>query len=247
MTNKELITNLEKLGLHKQAISVYLAVVSHTQLNANDIARKTGLPRSTVYLQSEKLIHQGLLTSNIQNKTKYFTATSPQVLVNIAKSQLMTAESIIPSLRELSRESGITRPNTTLFVGKSAVRNTLNEFLLFASENETTIFSITHHDILKVFPRFFPKWIKKREQLKVPTQIISVQASSIDNSFKSTQHKEVHFLPANFSYEGAMKISGDKILFISLDPSNLHAVQVNSWIISKMCRSFFRYIWTTTK
>ena len=246
MTNSDLERNLKEIGMHEQAVRVYLSVVKNVQLNANEIAKETGLPRSTVYLQSDNLVREGLLSSSRQNKTRYFTATPPQVLLDAAQKRLTVVESLIPSLRELSRGGKVSKPSSVLFVGKKSVRNALEDLLLVAAKDGNSIFSITHHDILKVFPRFFPAWIRKREQLKISTQIIGVQDSKENTSFKPTPLKEVRFLPRNFSYDGAFKIAGDRILFVSLDPHNLYAVQVDSPIMSKMCRTFFRYMWETT-
>jgi sugar-specific transcriptional regulator TrmB len=246
MTDLELRTKLEELGFHKQAILVYLSVLKNVQMNANSIAKDTGLPRSTVYLQTNNLIHQGLLASNLQNKTRYFTATPIKTLVDIAEKQLDTAQTLIPHLKELSHEAGISRPSTTLFVGKQAIRNVLDELLDYAKRHKETVFNINKKEMFELFPRFYSDWIKRRERMKIFTQIIAENDSKPHKDYSNTQWKEVHFLPKNFIYDGILKIVGDRILFISLDSKEVHAVQVDSPIIARMCRTLFQYMWSTT-
>lgn len=246
MTESSIKSALGSLHIHPQAAEVYLSVLKNTQSNANEIARDTGLPRSTVYLQTENLVHQGLLVSAKQNKTKFFTAASPKTLVDIAKRQLETSESLVPSLQELAKNSRVQKPFTTLYVGKSAVRNLLEDFLLYAKEKKATIFSLTDSQVITTFPKFFPAWVNKRESFQVHTQIMAVTQENPGEVFLvNTKYKSIRFLPKSFEYEGMFKIADDKILFISLDRKNIYAVEVKSKIIARMCRVFFQYMWAS--
>ncbi len=243
MTSKELQQHLLEIGFHPQAVLVYLSVLKHVQCSANDIAKDTGLPRSTVYLQVDNLVRQGILINYQHNKTRYVTAAPVQTLVDIAQKKLTVTTSLIPSLKELSRDTAVGKPLTQLFIGKNAIRNALEDFLSYAQEYKSTIFSITDNRIITLFPRFFPIWIQKREDRKIMTQIIATEGSRSSTGFISTKYKEIRFLNKNFTYEGIVKIANDRILFISLESKSPHAILIESKTISSLCLAFFRFMW----
>lgn len=65
---------LKQLGLEEKEIEIYLACLSKQFNTPTDIAKQSGIKRSTVYFYLEKLIDKGLITYNIRGTKKYIKA-----------------------------------------------------------------------------------------------------------------------------------------------------------------------------
>ncbi|HIJ10806.1 TPA: hypothetical protein HA278_01990, partial [Candidatus Woesearchaeota archaeon] len=101
---------LEDIGLSKNEIKVYFALLELHQSSATPIVKKSGIPNSKIYPTLEKLIGRGLVSFVIKNNVKYFHAADPQNLIEFLSKKQQSIEEqkdeieqIIPQL-ELKRQ-----------------------------------------------------------------------------------------------------------------------------------------------
>lgn len=83
---------LQKIGFSDKEGRVYLAVLSLGQGDVTDIARKSSLKRSIVYVLLEKLLKAGAVSTVPGTKIKRYIASDPAIV-------LQQSESAISSLR----------------------------------------------------------------------------------------------------------------------------------------------------
>src|SRR3990167_7373675 len=81
----EIKNHLEKLGLSQDGVLIYLKVLELGSTTILTIARKTRIPRTTVYLLIDELVSKGLIKITIKGKKKYYIPTSPKELLELAK------------------------------------------------------------------------------------------------------------------------------------------------------------------
>ena len=72
---------LEQIGLSRNEIKAYFALLELEQASATPIVKKSGIPNSKVYLTLDKLIKKGLVSYVIKNNAKYFQASDPKNLI----------------------------------------------------------------------------------------------------------------------------------------------------------------------
>lgn len=91
-----------------------------------DLARKSGLKRPTVYLHLDELLKQGLAEHILLNDKKYYCTVNPHVLEERLKKNLSTLQSEIPKLLAL-RADTMGKPQVRVFEGEEGVKQVYHE------------------------------------------------------------------------------------------------------------------------
>lgn len=119
--------DLKQLGLSDKEAKVYLAVLELGPSTAIQIAQKAEINRPTSYVQIERLMKRGLMSSQARGKKTYFAAESPERLQELVrKNQLEIAEQskrlteILPELQDLFA-SAQERPKVRFYEGKDGI------------------------------------------------------------------------------------------------------------------------------
>ena len=120
--------HLQNLSLSKKEARVYLALLELGPSTVQEIARKTGLVRTTVYNQIKTLIEKGLLTGMFQGKKRLIIGQNPNRLLSNLRFQKKELEEqerilkdIIPDLKGLINLSKGS-PKIRTFIGKEGIR-----------------------------------------------------------------------------------------------------------------------------
>ena len=85
---------LQQLGLSDKEAKTYLASLELGPVSVQEIAKKSGLKRPTVYFAIEQLIKMGLMSSFEKGKKRYFSAESPERLVSLITAQKRKATAL---------------------------------------------------------------------------------------------------------------------------------------------------------
>ncbi len=117
---------LASLGIEEKSAKVYLAGLALGTTSVQDLARKSGLKRPTVYLHLDELVKQGLFEHISLNNKKYYRAVNPQLLEERLKKNLATFQHEMPSLVALG--VGATgKPQVQVFEGEEGLQQVYGE------------------------------------------------------------------------------------------------------------------------
>jgi sugar-specific transcriptional regulator TrmB len=78
---------LEKLGLDKEQQSIYLELSRFSEITVVKLSRIVKIPRSSLYIELDKLIQKGLVVAYKENKTTVYKVTSPESVKSILVSE----------------------------------------------------------------------------------------------------------------------------------------------------------------
>lgn len=92
---------LESYGLAQKEISVYLELLPLGSVRLNEVSKRLGYPRSTVYHILEYLVNKGLVASIIKKGVTYYSASDPDKLKDQLIEKQKLIETILPQLRSL--------------------------------------------------------------------------------------------------------------------------------------------------
>ena len=92
---------LESYGLGQKEIAVYLELLPLGSVRLNEISKRLGYPRSTVYHILEYLINKGLVASIINKGVTYYNATDPDKLRDQLVEKQKLIETVLPELKSL--------------------------------------------------------------------------------------------------------------------------------------------------
>src|SRR3989338_9632805 len=119
---------LEQIGLSRNEIKVYFALLELDQSSATPIVKKADIPNSKVYPTIEKLIKKGLVSYVIKNNVKYFQASDPHNLIELLGNkekqiiqQKKEIEELIPQI-ELKRKLAKEKQEATIYEGLDGIK-----------------------------------------------------------------------------------------------------------------------------
>jgi DNA-binding MarR family transcriptional regulator len=102
MADKKLVDFISKLGVDPEAARVYLGLAGAGALTAQEIAKHTGIPKTTVYRRTEELISLGIVEEQIDEYKKRYLATNPNLLGLLVTKKEEEAKQLRSQLPEVA-------------------------------------------------------------------------------------------------------------------------------------------------
>jgi HTH-type transcriptional regulator, sugar sensing transcriptional regulator len=124
---------LQEIGLNEKEAAIYLALLEVDNASVIDVAKKTKINRSTVYVVLEGLMKKGLVSETQIGKKVHYQAEPPERLETFVERQKVVFEErsrrlkdIIPQIKTVQRESG-ERPVVKYFQGKEGIHSSMED------------------------------------------------------------------------------------------------------------------------
>lgn len=124
---------LQEIGLNEKEAALYLALLQVDAASVIDLAKKTSINRSTVYVVLEGLMKKGLVSETQIGKKVHYQAEPPERLETFVERQKAILEEqqkrlkdIIPQIKSVQREAG-ERPVVKYFEGKEGILSSVEE------------------------------------------------------------------------------------------------------------------------
>ena len=118
---------LKEIGLTEGEIKVYLALLELGSPTTGPIIESSGIARSIIYHILDKLMHKGLVSYVIKEKTKYFQAAEPAKLLEYIderevrlENDRKVVERLLPEL--ILKQSEAKKSATNMYFGFKGIR-----------------------------------------------------------------------------------------------------------------------------
>ena len=242
---------LEEIGLTKGEIKVYLALLKLGGTTTGKIIEEAQISSGKIYEILEKLIRKGLASYTIKEKTKYFSAASPNRILDYlhekekdlkAKEEKLTKE--LPSLLSIEK-AGKKEYETNLFKGVKGMQTAIFEALEDLTEKgEVLAMGIISHK-KEQYNLLWQRWHKERINKKIICEaIFSDEDTNYFKAFKKMRFTEVKVLTG--ITPSAIDIIGKRVLIFTYgeEPSCL-SIKNNE--IAQSFTSFFETLWRIAK
>lgn len=241
--------NLQQLGLSDKEAKTYLASLGLGSASVQEIAKKAGLKRPTVYFAIEQLIKKGLMSFFEKGKKRFFSAESPERLVSLISAQKRKAQSleeslqkVLPGLNDVFDLTG-EKPRVRFFEGKEGLKVLQEDFLKSNVKNLENIYP--RDDFIKVFSeaerkKYVASLIKKKVRVRTIYTSKSKPVQLISNPYaerKFVSHEK-------FPFSADITIYGNKVA-IGTFKGKLVGVIIESKEIAETLRLVFNLAWKT--
>jgi sugar-specific transcriptional regulator TrmB len=243
-----LINQLVEYGLNENESRVYTVLLEEIEATAFVIAAKASIPRTTTYATLELLKKKGLISSSKKNGVLYFTPENVGRLNSILEEKKEILNSILPQLEALTG-TGRFQPNVKMFVGKKAVKAMLDDVLeVLKKDKIRTLYAVSHPVILEFLPKYFKRWLEKRESLGVNTQLLMQKSSEGQSALLDKNSlRQVRYMPSQFIFDATVNIYGKKVSFLALREGEIYGVLIESETIVNIIRNLFLFAWDNAK
>ncbi|MEK7118628.1 MAG: helix-turn-helix domain-containing protein [Patescibacteria group bacterium] len=242
---------LEELGFSDKEATVYLALLQFDNASPAQIAEKTRLNRSTVYVVLESLEKKGLASETNVGKTVHYQAAAPERLETFVEQQQLKLEEmgrrlkdIIPQIKSVGREFG-ERPVVKFLDGKdAALKNNLDFFESY--DQKGTAYFFFNRDLIEEI--FTPKELEAVQKIRPKKTIrgksIYVSSQTILPSNELTERKKVD--KDKYPVTCDMSIYEDRVQIVTLGKS-VSTIYIKSRDVAETLKSLFRLAFENLK
>lgn len=243
---------LESIGLSKNEIKIYLALLELGSTTTGAIIKKTGTHTSKVYDGLERLADKGLVTHVIIANTKHFKAVDPDRLLDFLddkkkkiKDQEKEISKILPELK-LKQTFGVDETEAEIFKGWKGIETVFNEGIKVMSKNDIWyVLGAYAGEDKERTNTLITKIIKKCEKKKMKWKIIYNESAR--DTFQYEQQSPItenKFLAQETP--ATINIYKD-VIFIALWIKDPIAFRVKNQKVADSFRNYFKFMWTIAK
>lgn len=246
---------LEQLGLAPSEIQVYVALLELDSAVVTDIARKSGINRTSCYDVLDNLVEKGLVSKFKKKKKIHFTAGDPRHLISYLDREKEEAHKAIENKKKLVHEvlpelmSKInprsTKPKVSFYEGEKGMREAYEDTLTSKSEILAFANVATMHEGL---PKFFPEYYKRRSEAQIDIKaIMPDNAASRDRASKDAQERRQSIIlpDKSHTFTPEVNIYNDKMLVASWKEKM--AVIIESKELADLMRLNYTLLWKALK
>lgn len=245
-------TQLQQLGLTEGESKVYEALLNLGPSTVGPIVKKSGIAYSNVYEVLERLIHKGLVSFIMKEKTKHFQAVEPTRIKDYLDKQeaeleknKATFEKLLPELNKIKLFVG-KKEETEIFLGEKGLMTAYELLLKDAIKGEHILFFYVHD----------PAYYEQAERLYVKTWHLlkksGITAEGIANQeYKQTKlakksPKLIRQKYVSFPVPGNIDIFRDKVLIVTWREKPI-GILIQSQEIADNFRAYFESVWKVAK
>lgn len=235
---------LTNIGLTEKEARVYLACIEKASSPVSEVARRAAINRVTCYDILEKLKKKGLVSYFTKQKIKYFTATSPEILVDEYEKRSNDLRASLPEFKRITGETH--HPRIRYFEGIEGIKAIYADTL--TSKSDILNFS-NSHEIRTIWPKYDKEYVEKRAKKKIYLRGISPKdpEGEIVKAENKKYFREIRLIDRDqFDFSNEINVYDDKVAIISLK-NELIGMIIESHEIANSQRAIFNMCWQLTE
>lgn len=232
---------VKTFGLSESTAMVYMALLSSRQANVSQIARASGLRRTTVYPHLEDLRVRQFITEVKKGRRATYTATPPQTLLEMAEAQVGSFGRTLPQLLAISQASP-EKPRVRYYEGIDGIKSVFADTL----QNGQEIVGWSDYEYsMKRLPNYFEQYAEERARRDVVYKVIARDTpAGRDRASKANRHlREVKFSHGP-GIETDLYIYDNRVAHVNFQSSNMFAVIIEDGKIATTLRAIWRQAWS---
>lgn len=230
---------LQKIGLSPNESKCYLTLLKIGSASANEISRKSGIHRVSVYDALRGLSEKGLISQITKANKLLFEAGTPERILEMIKqkeNQLNEIKDIVPSLI-LDFNMAKEKQEVHSFKGIQGIKNILAEML--KSRTEILDFG-AEYKIKDFLPHDYPRWDKERILNGIDMRIV---ANMRIKPVKIPLTK-VRYIPSEFNSSVSTYIFDYKVAMIMWVEKPI-GILIEHKLVYDSYKNYFEYLWRT--
>ena len=245
---------LEKIGLSKAEIKVYISLLELGSVPSGKIVKETDFRKSTVYESIRRLQEKGLVSYVIKEGIKYFEATEPERILEFIQEQKRklneTEDKAKELITELKKGFDALKPHAEahVLVGIEGFKTMRRDVLRNAKGEHLLIGAISREN--EVIPGFFEEWNKQRQKNKIYLKILH-KASAREKAMTKKEfvgkYFETRFIPEELEGPAVINIYGDRVVNLVWKNNYPICFMLINKEIADAHRKYFEYLWKLAK
>lgn len=241
--------DLKKIGLEEKEAKVYLAVLEFGPCNIQNLTKKSGIKRSTVYEMLKNLKNQGLISETTMGKRKLILAADPTNLKRNIKAKEQLLNSILPDLMSINNANPI-KPKIIFYEGVEGHKEIYKETLM--AKNKTAYWISPKTVQMETIGEDFLDWyIVERQKKNIWIKLIQKTAEDtpykyIDPKKHERELRDVRSAPSEINLPNTIIIYDSKVAIMSSRKEGFGFV-IESNDYAQTMKTFYELLWKVSK
>jgi len=237
---------LMELGLARNEVKVYMALLKTGECTVTEIVKKTRLYSANVYGALRSLQSKSMVSAIKHDRKSFYRAIDPNRLFDIIDGRRLDLEQVSPHLEKLYKSKKSEREVITL-TGISGVRFHFNDILSVNKEvctmgSSLQIFSVMQHRAVKLVNQLKKEGIKVNG-IFVDKPEVRVQVKDMKNVLPNAN---VRFYDQKYFSPVAFTTYGDRLVQIIWEDEPL-VIIIKDRCVAKAFRNYFDMLWKVSK
>ena len=237
---------LEEIGLTKNEIKVYLALLKLGKTTSWKLTKETGIQVSALYYCLDNLIKKGLASYIMIANKKHFQAASPEQLIQLVENRKKQLEIMLPELKAIEKTSE-ERIETNVYEGYKGFKGIYDRLLRVLKKSDAyyvfgarQIGDKTNKNVHLMLLNFHKQREKKGIKVKIIfNKDVEKRVKTIAKKFKYMNYKFSDIKTNSF-----VLIYDDRVVNF-LYTKRLIAIETISTEIVDSYKKFFEEMWKT--
>jgi len=241
---KEIGEVLNRFGLNKNECEVYLALLGLGKVTITPLARRTGIPVTTIQSVLKRLTDRGLLEVTVRRSRHVYEALDPLVLRCILERDMEQVANIIPLLKKMYFEDEIS-PKIRIFT-KDRINDIFRESLECKSKLVYEIVSA------KEFQEVIGErlhYTKLRLKNNVKLKSLRVESNEIKKYSRESHVRELReakFLPKDLNFRCNITFWDNTVAFVLPKEEGLAWTVESRALVETFCQ-IFDLLWSVSR
>ncbi len=243
----------QKLGLNDNEREVYLAVLKAGKIAPTEVAKSTGINRTTVYSVAKKLEKMGLITQDLGQKVNYLVATPPEKLVAVFEREekkltekKKVARALAKALSSLTSEKHYSVPRIR-FIEEAQMEEYLYEAYPRWAESVASNDNVWRGFQDDSFTIRYEKWIEwtwtHSVQKNLRVEFFLNQAKIEQDLYRKHPTRHMKSLPDNISFDASFWVSGEYLIMVQTRVHPHYLVEIHDAVLARNQQALFQGLW----
>lgn len=248
---------LKQLSFDEEEVKCYLFLLEKGPLTAGALAKRLGVPRSSLYGFLKRLTNENLVVESQKGGIKIFNAEPPEKINLLFGQKIESLEKArsdyVKILPELKNKKGdkYQAPKMQIFEGKEELKNALKDMLMY--RHMETLAFWPQKKMVEVLGGEFMRYHNK-ERIKNNLSVRAIWPKNQNIKIKDHQYlgsgeeflRDIRITPPNIDFHMGYWIYGNKIVFISSAEESFGFI-IQSSEMAQMLKTQFEILWQISK
>lgn len=249
VTSTEFLT---KLGLSPKQVSIYLDLAAHPESTIVGVHKRLNIPRSSLYLETERMVDKGYVISKHVGKSTYYKITDPKILELTLQQEADKLVYLTSNLdifsKNISNLSQVQEPEKSIniYKGQSGIKQLLWNIITSSSD---LVIGYTPGQLESVTDReFAEKWRQEFRKRGKHNQIIyNVSKPLIWSDVPGFLQENVEAKTLDekkIKFDRLTLIYGDILTVCSLKTdSDQYGIEIRDELLVNSYKQIFNFLW----
>lgn len=236
---------LSSLGLNETQAAVYTTALELGEATMQQLARKSGIKRTSIYNFIDELKSRGLVVETKKKKHKVYSAVHPRQLLEIEKTRIVELERTLPELLAIQNKSKI-KPRVTFYENIDGIKDVYADML--KEGKEILAFEDLEHMQIALPRSFYEHFPSERARRGISFKSILRDSPEARRIVGKNRHLlRQSKLLASADWRTEVNIYGEKVALMSFRAKTPFCVLIDDRDIAETLRLAWQELWNNLK